>query len=234
MDKSNHVGGTEVRNAKDSTEFEDGYTGDTYCLGCNTKLASGSSVPATGIHTWNKGVVTQAPSGNTPGVKTFTCITCAITRTEVIAPSESYFEDDERQAIIIEDIGIVTKQGASVADFLEKSSENTVILDAQGNELSEDEIPGTGCVLVLSDGTEYPIVVMGDVNGDGDILASDARLALRAAVNLETYDGVYSTAANIDGDGNIGVSDARLILRASVHLDDPDEWFEDIKNNAVA
>lgn len=47
-DASNHVGGTEVRGAKDATCTQDGYTGDTYCKDCNAKIASGKSIPATG------------------------------------------------------------------------------------------------------------------------------------------------------------------------------------------
>ena len=42
---NNHDGGTEVRNAKDATYTEEGYTGDTYCLGCGTKIAEGHSIP---------------------------------------------------------------------------------------------------------------------------------------------------------------------------------------------
>ena len=40
-DPYNHDGGTEVRNATEPTDFKAGYTGDTYCLGCNAKLSSG-------------------------------------------------------------------------------------------------------------------------------------------------------------------------------------------------
>ena len=43
-------GETEIRNAKEATCCEDGYTGDTYCKDCNTKIASGSVIPATGHH----------------------------------------------------------------------------------------------------------------------------------------------------------------------------------------
>ena len=38
---NNHDGATEVRNAKDATCNEAGYTGDTYCLGCGAKISSG-------------------------------------------------------------------------------------------------------------------------------------------------------------------------------------------------
>ena len=37
---SNHTGGTEVRNQKEATTTTEGYTGDTYCLGCGEKIAS--------------------------------------------------------------------------------------------------------------------------------------------------------------------------------------------------
>ena len=42
---SNHTGGTEVRNQKEATTTTEGYTGDTYCLGCGEKIASGMVIP---------------------------------------------------------------------------------------------------------------------------------------------------------------------------------------------
>lgn len=51
IDSDNHDGGTEIKNAVDATCSTDGYTGDTYCLGCNEKIADGKVVPATGKHT---------------------------------------------------------------------------------------------------------------------------------------------------------------------------------------
>ena len=47
-DAGNHVGGTEVKNAKKATCTEDGYTGDTYCKGCSVKLQSGTAIKAAG------------------------------------------------------------------------------------------------------------------------------------------------------------------------------------------
>ena len=47
-DSSNHAGGTEVRGKKDATCTAAGYTGDTYCKGCDAKLATGKAIPATG------------------------------------------------------------------------------------------------------------------------------------------------------------------------------------------
>ena len=56
------------------------------------------------------------------------------------------------------------------------------------------------------------------MNGDGRITSADARLALRAAVGLETLDARQTLAADADGDGRVRSSDARLILRVAVGL----------------
>ena len=61
---------------------------------------------------------------------------------------------------------------------------------------------------------------VGDIDTDGYVTASDARLALRAAVGLEKYaagTALYN-AADADRDGRITAADARLLLRASVGL----------------
>lgn len=44
-DMTNHTGGTEVRGSVEATTTTEGYTGDTYCKGCNTKLADGKTIP---------------------------------------------------------------------------------------------------------------------------------------------------------------------------------------------
>lgn len=63
-------------------------------------------------------------------------------------------------------------------------------------------------------GLEYkPPVIKGDVDGDGKVTASDARLILRAAVGLETLD---LERADVDGDGKITSADAREALRTAV------------------
>ena len=49
VDSNNHKH-TEVRDAKDATCCEAGYTGDTWCTDCNTKIENGTVIPATGKH----------------------------------------------------------------------------------------------------------------------------------------------------------------------------------------
>ena len=67
---------------------------------------------------------------------------------------------------------------------------------------------------------------IGDVDGDGKVTAADARLALRRAVNLETYaPGTREfLACDVDKDTTVTAADARLILRAAVGLENPAVW----------
>ena len=68
--------------------------------------------------------------------------------------------------------------------------------------------------------------MLGDVDNDTKITASDARLALRRAVDLETYTpgSREFKACDVDKDGSVTANDARSILRAAVDLEDPATW----------
>ena len=76
------------------------------------------------------------------------------------------------------------------------------------------------------EGGEGPMFTLGDVDGDGKITAGDARLALRRAVDLETWNEMAPQflSADVDMDGAVTASDARKILRAAVDLEDPRTW----------
>lgn len=65
-----------------------------------------------------------------------------------------------------------------------------------------------------------PPVLIGDVDGDGDVDPADARKVLRAAVGLETLTDKQKTAADTDGDGKITAADARTVLRKATGLED--------------
>ena len=50
LNPNNHKGETEIRNVIAATCKNNGYTGDTYCLDCDMKIADGKEIPATGEH----------------------------------------------------------------------------------------------------------------------------------------------------------------------------------------
>ena len=60
----------------------------------------------------------------------------------------------------------------------------------------------------------------GDVDNDGKVSASDARLTLRAGAGLEKLSPPAAEAADVNGDGRITAKDARSILRYAARLSD--------------
>ncbi len=72
----------------------------------------------------------------------------------------------------------------------------------------------------------HPVVMLGDVDNNKLLTSADARLALRCAVQLETYSpgSIEFVACDVDKDNKVTASDARKILRAAVALEDPAEW----------
>ena len=75
---------TELRNVKQATCAHAGYTGDTYCKDCNTKLSSGKTI-AKKAHTWDAGKITKKATCTVNGTKTYTCTSCKTTKTSNIA-----------------------------------------------------------------------------------------------------------------------------------------------------
>ena len=60
--------------------------------------------------------------------------------------------------------------------------------------------------------------IMGDVDGDGAITASDVLLISRASVGLEKLTDVGRVIADVDGDGKVTTADSLYVLRELVHL----------------
>ncbi len=72
--------------------------------------------------------------------------------------------------------------------------------------------------LAVAEEDEEPAVEPGDVNGDGVVNSSDARLVLQFTVELITLTPAQQEVADLSGDGAVNSSDARLILQKTVSL----------------
>ncbi len=57
-----------------------------------------------------------------------------------------------------------------------------------------------------------------DLNGNGKVDASDARLILRASAKLENISSAQRKLADVNSDGNVTASDARTVLRMAAKL----------------
>lgn len=82
VDADNHVH-TTVKNLKEATCTQTGYTGDTYCTDCDKLLGMGKELAALG-HDY-KATVTKQPTTTEEGIRTYTCTRCNRSYTESIA-----------------------------------------------------------------------------------------------------------------------------------------------------
>ena len=114
IDANNHPA-TELRNQKSSTCTSDGYTGDTYCTKCETKLSSGSTIDATG-HSLTI-VEKQESTCASIGWEEYSyCINCDYTTYEEIAALGHDIIVDEAKAPTCTDTGLTKGSHCSRCD----------------------------------------------------------------------------------------------------------------------
>ena len=82
VDANNHVH-TTVKNIKEATCTQTGYTGDTYCTDCDKLLEMGKELAALGHSYTSK--VTKAATITEEGIMTYTCSKCGHSYTQPIA-----------------------------------------------------------------------------------------------------------------------------------------------------
>lgn len=90
-DTTNHVGGTELKDASIASCTVNGYTGDTWCKGCNTKLQDGTTIPAG--HKTTEVPANGATHETAGNIKYYTCAGCSLLFADAEATTEIKAED---------------------------------------------------------------------------------------------------------------------------------------------
>ena len=120
--------------------------------------------------------------------------------------------------------------------IIDKENAIVYVTDAQATGVTADEfaanfdveVPVSGDEILSSGytftfvGTTYLVVVIGDVDMNGEITMSDARAALRLALSVATaeeQEGYDEKAADVNLDGSASLAEARAILRYALSLD---------------
>ena len=78
-----------------------------------------------------------------------------------------------------------------------------VVKNAKGETLTEGDKLGTGCVI----NDTYSVVVLGDVNGDGEVKSTDYMAIKNAIMGTKDLSDASKTAADVNNDGNIKSTD---------------------------
>lgn len=141
---------TEIRDKKDATCKEEGYTGNTYCLDCQNVAAAGTVIPKKD-HTFDEGVVTKAATCTEDGTRTFTCTVCGETKEETITATGHQNTEIRNQKdasceeagytgdTVCTDCDAVIKQGESIPAT---GHQNTEVRDAKEATCEEDGYTG--------------------------------------------------------------------------------------------
>lgn len=180
FDSTAHEGATEIRNASVATCTENGYTGDKFCISCNTLKESGSVIPASG-HTWDEGTLISESTCLKEGSISYTCIVCSETTKKILPRLEHSWVE----------ISATTKKcslcGGIKTQHPPVSGGDITLgdLDEDGNITAADARSALRAAVGLDTLTEMQMIAA-DVNHDTKITSADARTILRTAVGLET------------------------------------------------
>ena len=132
---SNHKGDTHLVGDKKATCKEEGYTGDTYCSDCDTKLSDGKSIDKV-PHIVNEWTISEEATVDKTGKKTGTCVECQDTLTVTTAQLVSEIKKVEGVQAEVEAVGD-TNISADVV-FVAQEVQNT--LDATEKKDIENAI----------------------------------------------------------------------------------------------
>ena len=205
----------------------------TFCGETETR-----EVDATG-HSFGEWTVTKAATCVDQGTETRVCAVCKKTETrEVDATGAHSFgewkisrEPTCADGVMVRLCGVCgateTKPIPAVSDhsFGAWTETKAATATEEGEETRSCTVCGETETRAIPKKPAVTADNIGDVDRDGKVTASDARLALRAAVGLETFDDETTDIADADRDEKITASDARLILRAAVGLEDRKNWL---------
>ncbi|MCI8344374.1 MAG: hypothetical protein HFJ42_00005 [Clostridia bacterium] len=96
---------------------------------------------------------------------------------------------------------------------------NMKVLNKQGSEIQNNDLVGTGYTLQVEyKGTiyEYIIGVRGDLDGNGQITATDLSTLNQKLTNKIKLTGILEKSADIDFDGKITVTDLSTLNQALI------------------
>ena len=150
--------------------------------------------------------VTKNPTCTADGIRAYTCSKCDSSYTEKISPTGHSYSYTVTKNPTCTEIGIKKYTCSGCKNYY------TDNIPSSGHSFVNGKC--ADCALPDPDAQKA-----GDVDNDGEVTASDARLILRASVGLEFLSDESKKLADINLDGIINSTDARRILRVAVGLE---------------
>ena len=239
FNNSIHDGGTEVRDYVAADCGNDGYTGDTYCLGCNTKIADGAVIPATGAHVGGEATCCAKAVCDVCGKEYGELNADNHKDTKVINAKDADCGNDGYTGdifcndcqTVVEDGQVIPATGAhvggeatciskAVCTVCNKEYGNVNANNHKHTEIRNESATYTGdiwctdCGAFIQAGEQIGII--GDADNDGEVTIIDAMIISQYDVGFDVT--INLELADVDGDGEVTIIDAMLISQFDVGL----------------
>lgn len=148
--------------------------------------------------------------------------------------NDYYIEDAKIEVKIVKSNELVFDEYTIIEDrFISGIRANTTVLELKAkmnatdilkvysglDEVGDNELLSTGMIIKINDETEYVVVVMADLNGDGKATALDLSRMKLHVVNVQNLMDESLMAADINGDKDITALDLSKLKRIIVCLD---------------
>ena len=178
-------------------------------------------------HKWGGWITTTKPTHTKEGVETHECSVCHLKETRTIpmlAPESSGKADeskDERSSMPAVSDTESKPDDSRASSKAETSSEpansetdskaDTSKPESQSDtSIPDDSIPDGGNDDQPTAG-EDETIILGDVNGDGDINVTDIGMVAAHIKGIKALDEKAIKAADVNGDGDVNVTDIAMI-----------------------
>lgn len=147
------------------------------------------------------------------------------------APSTITVKADATEKYIIEE-GFISRISAktTVSQFKAnvEATRDITIKDKAGNELEDTDNIGTGAILEVGDDLQFTLIVIGDIDGNGEIGPTDiAKLKLHCIADEEDVDdakyiltGISLRAADFNGNNEVTITDLAQLKLAFLAEED--------------
>lgn len=232
-----HAGQTEIRNQKDATSTETGYTGDTYCLDCGEKIKSGKTIPV--LPAENETIIRIQDKSAAPGDEV--TIPVSIEKNAGIA-GFSFDVSYDNTILTLKSVtggnvlstGQVSTNGDVInwytSDNVTGNGEilNLVFTVADTAKTGETEIaisPHDGKKNLVDEAGNYVDAnyqpgtleikkgIIGDINEDTDITIADIVILNRCVLGKHVLSDSVFALADINDDGDITIGDVVILNR---------------------
>lgn len=126
----------------------------------------------------------------------------------------------EKPFEIVEDEKLVDLAPGAKASNIKNTYKDAKIKDSSGKEITSTSVVLATGYTVTINGKEYDIVVLGEVNGDGNISSSDLLVIINHLNKKALLKGPFEKAGDVNDDNRISSSDLLVIIN---HLNKKNE-----------